>query len=138
MDGTGRPLVLSILPGSYAVCRLPAGDDPPGWATARQAGAEAFLSVTRTSDELSIVCRQELVPAGLRSEPGWRCLKVQGPFAFTEVGIVASLASALAREGVSLFVVSTYDTDYLLVKAETLDRAVMVLSREGHEVVSET
>jgi len=138
MHQTGRPLALSVLPGSYAVCRLPAGDEPPGWATIRQAGTESFLSITRTSDELSIVCRQELVPGGSRSEPGWRCLKVQGPFAFTEVGIVASIASALAREGISLFVVSTYDTDYLLVKAGTLDSAVMALSREGHEVVPGT
>jgi len=132
---TVKRLVLSILPGPYAVCRLPAGDDPPEWATARNAGAENFLSITRTRDELSIVCRQELVPGGIRSEPGWRCLEVRGPFAFTEVGIVASFASALAREAISLFVVSTYDTDYLLVKAEALEKAVGVLSREGHQVV---
>ncbi len=79
-----------------------------------------------------------MVPEGLLSEPGWRCLKVQGPFAFTEVGVIASFASALAREAIGLFVVSTYDTDYLLVKAEALDKAVMALSRDGHQVVPGT
>jgi uncharacterized protein len=126
----GRSLNLELVTGDYAVCRLAADDPLPTWAA-----SEPFVSLTRTDAELSIVCRQELVPAEVRSEPGWRCLRVKGPLGFGMTGILASLAAPLAGSGVSIFVVSTYDTDYLMVQARDLERAASALERAGHTVV---
>jgi uncharacterized protein len=125
----GRSLILELVTGSYAVCRLGADAPLPAWA----AGGP-FVSLTRTDAELSIVCRQELVPAEVRSEPDWRCLRVKGPLGFGMTGILAGLASPLAGSGVSIFVLSTYDTDYLMVQARDLERAVEALERAGHAV----
>ncbi len=124
----GRQLNLELVPGSYAVCRLGADEPLPVWATG------AFVSLTRTDVELSIVCEQGRVPAQVRSEPGWRCLRVRGPLGFGMTGVLASLAGPLAGSGVSIFVVSTYDTDYLMVQARDLERAVAALERAGHAV----
>jgi uncharacterized protein len=143
---SGRRLVLSILPGFYAVCRLDAADGVPGWAggsvpeggaVAGSAAPAGLASITRTAEELSIVCPEAAVPGDVRSERGWRCLKVQGPIEFTAIGIVASLVAPLAREGVSVFVVSTFDTDYLMVKAADLEKTVFALSGDGHQVLLE-
>ena len=125
----GRSLNLELVPGNYAVCRLEGDEPPPAWAT-----TGPFVSVTRTDAELSIVCQQELVPSEVRSEKGWRCLRVKGPLGFGMTGILASLAGPLAGSGVSIFVVSTYDTDYLMVQARDLERAVNALERAGHAV----
>ncbi len=125
----GRSLNLELVPGSYAVCRLEADQPLPGWAA-----NGPFVSLTRTDAELSIVCPQEQVPATVRSEPGWCCLRVKGPLGFGMTGILASLAGPLAGSGVSIFVVSTYDTDYLMVQARDLERAVAALERAGHAV----
>ena len=125
-----RPLSLEIVPGNYAVCRLDASDPLPAWI-----GSSPFVSVTRTEAELSIVCPEGAVPGGVRSEPGWRCLRVVGPLGFGMTGLLASLAVPLASSGVSIFVVSTYDTDYLMLQERDLDRAVDALARAGHTVV---
>src|SRR5687768_7239758 len=87
-----RPLSLVVLPGTLAVCRLDAGADVPPWAS-----SGAFVSVTRTADELSVVCPQGAVPAGVRHEAGWRCLRVAGPLEFTAVGVLAGLTVPLAE-----------------------------------------
>src|SRR6185312_269411 len=97
--------------GRFAVCRLPPGSPIPDWATAGD-----VFSVTRTADELSVVCRQEAVPAGAHGETDWRCLRVAGTMPFTQVGVLASLTAPVARAGVGVFAFSTFDTDYLLVK----------------------
>jgi hypothetical protein len=123
------PLALSLLPDTLAVCRLAPDAEVPAWAWTGEPA-----SVTRTRDELSIVCRADAVPQGIRSETGWRCLKVEGPLDFALTGILAALTAPLAAAGITLFAVSTYDTDYLLVKAENLDRAVEVLRGAGHRV----
>lgn len=94
----------------------------------------ALSSVTRTDGELSVVCDEEAVPEGVRAEPGWRALRVDGPLDFGLTGVLAGLASPLAEAGVALFSLSTFDTDYLLVKAGTLYEAVQVLGEAGHEV----
>lgn len=125
-----KPLTLELLPGEFAVCRLPPEATVPEWALA----AAPFVSVTRTAAELSVVCPAEQVPAGTRSEPGWRCLEVAGPLDFAEIGILAGLAAPLAAAGISLFAVSTYDTDYLLVRTADLDRALVALAAAGHRV----
>jgi hypothetical protein len=124
-----RVLTLEVVPGRYAVCRLDPGEPLPEWAAEGE-----FVSATRTATELSLVCPQERVPAEARSEPGWRCLRVKGPLGFGMTGILASLAAPLASSGVSIFVISTYDTDYLLVQERDLGRATDALSRAGHAV----
>lgn len=120
---------LIILEEPLAVCRLPAEAPSPEWAR-----GNGLLALIRTSEELSIVCREEYPPLDVPSEKGWRAMKVQGPLEFSQVGVVASLAVPLAQAGVSIFVLSTFETDYLLVKTEWLVRAVDALRRAGHQI----
>jgi hypothetical protein len=122
-------LRLVWLKGSFAVCRLTADAPLPAWVTAGE-----FLSITRTAGELSIVCQEEAVPQGVQCERGWRCLRVAGPLEFSLVGVLASLAVPLAEAGISIFVVSTFDTDYLLVKEEKRQQATEMLRQAGHAV----
>jgi hypothetical protein len=122
-------LRLDLLAERFAVCRLKRDSALPEWAL-----RGGFFSMTRTDEELSIVCADENVPADVRAERGWRCLKVVGPFAFSEVGVLSSLTEPLARAGISLFAISTFDTDYLLVKQENLENARAALSAAGHQV----
>jgi hypothetical protein len=117
---------LRVLPGRYAVCRL----DADGVAPA------AFFSVTRTADELSVVCAEEVAPEGAKCERGWRILQVAGPLEFSLTGVLAAIAMPLAKSGVSIFAISTFDTDYVLVKEEALERAVEALRGAGHRVLS--
>jgi hypothetical protein len=121
------PLRLTILPETLAVCRLSADDAFPAWLPAR-----GFISVTRTAGELSVVCAADAVPADFRCEAGWRALAVEGPLDFGLTGILASIAAPLAEAGISIFTISTFDTDCVLVKAERLDDAVNALRRAGH------
>lgn len=120
-------LDLTVLDGEYAVCRLPAGAELP---FVREAGS--FYSVTATADEVSIVCRPKQAPGGAVVERGWGALKVEGPLEFELVGILANLAGVLAEAKVSVFAISTYDTDYLLT--QDLDGAVAALSAAGHRI----
>jgi hypothetical protein len=122
---------LSLLPGRFGICRLDPSAPLPGWAL-----AGAFWSLTRTADELSVVCDEAAIPAGVTHAPGWRCLKVEGPLDFALTGVLLSLAAPLAEAGISLFVVSTYDTDYLLVREEDFSSAQRVLEEAGHRVGS--
>ncbi len=125
-----NPQVLAVLPLRLAVCRLGPHEPLPGWAT----GAD-FCSITRTADELSIVCSQDLVPAGTRCEREWRCLRVAGAMPFELVGVVAGLTAPLAAAGLSVFILSTFDTDYLLVKDAQWASALEVLRREGYAIL---
>jgi len=122
-------LRLSILPETLAICRLDKNAGIPDWAL----GA-CFVSITRTSEELSVICPEIQVPEGVKGDAGWRGLKVEGPLDLSAIGVLASLTVPLAREGISVFAVSTYDTDYLLVKQRDLEKAVMVLSQNGHQI----
>ena len=130
MSESNRRFQLTILPGSFAIVRLAADAPLPSWASAGD-----FFSVTRTRDELSVVCLATQVPSRLTAETGWRALKVQGPFALSEIGVLAALAAALAHAKVSLFAISTFDTDYLLVSDKSLNAAVAALRAAGHSVV---
>jgi hypothetical protein len=94
-----------------------------------------FYSITRTKKELSLVCSQEFVPVGVQCEKGWRCILVSGSLDFSLTGILASLTNSLAEAGISVFAISTFDTDYLLVKADNLKRAVLKLEEAGHRLV---
>jgi len=122
-------LTLNLLPDTLAVCRLSPDAAIPDWALASD-----FYSITRTADELSIVCHQRDVPDDVQREGDWRCLKVQGPLDFSMTGVMASLATPLAAAGISLFVISTFDTDYLLVKQDTLQATIAALGRAGHSI----
>jgi len=101
----------------------------PAWAT-----TGPLISVTRTGEEVSVVCAEAAVPDGVKCEKGWRCLRIRGPLSFTETGVLSSLAAPLARAGISIFVVSTYDTDNILVKEKHLGTAQAVLASEGHTI----
>jgi hypothetical protein len=119
------------VPGRFAVCRLSPEERLPSWIL--DCGPE-FFSITRTDDELSIVYLENRVPANVVSERTWACLKVQGPLDFALTGILAALAQPLAEAGISIFAISTYDTDYLLVKTDKLQDAKRVLTGAGHNV----
>src|SRR5712691_13533599 len=129
MAASTRQLELTLLPDRFAISRLAADAPIPGWAT-----QGAFFSITRTRDELSVVCELSRVPLGVQSHPGWRVFKVHGPFVLSEIGVLSALAAPLAAAEISLFAVSTFDTDYLLVASETLLAAVAALERAGHTV----
>ncbi len=120
-------LTLLLLPDTFAICRLAANAPLPDWAL-----AGPFYAVTRTGEELSLVCRQDQVPAGVTCQPGWRCLQVAGPLDFSLTGVLASLAQPLAAAGVPIFAISTFDTDYLLTPETSLDAAVAALRSAGH------
>jgi hypothetical protein len=120
---------LLVLPEHFAICRLEHDATIPAWAT-----SGSFYSITRARNELSIVCPEEWVPNGAHCEPGWRCLRVAGTLDLSAVGILAALASPLAQAGVGVFAISTFNTDYLLVKSKDLAKALEVLCQEGHAV----
>ena len=127
----------SVVPGTYAVCRLPSDAAIPPWASA----AGGLTSVTRTTDELSIVCEEARVPASqpdnFRGEGGFALLKIHGPFPLDAVGILAGIAKPLADAGISLLAIGTFDTDYLLVKRAQAARAVVALTQSGHTLVED-
>lgn len=123
-------LRFSVVPGSFTVLRLdPDAAVPPGVLV------PPFHSVTRTPAELSIVCPDGAVPDGARAERGWAILALQGPFPFELTGILASVLVPLAKAGVGIFALSTFDTDWVLVKRERLDEALAALAAAGHERV---
>ena len=132
MSESNRRFQVTVLPGFFAIVRLAADAPLPSWASTGD-----FFSVTRTSDELSVVCLATQVPSSLTAETGWRALKVQGPFALSEIGVLAALTAALAHAKVSLFAISTFATDYLLVSDKSLKAAVAALRAAGHSVVDD-
>jgi len=119
---------LEVLPGAFVVCQLPAKADVPDWANGE------LVSITRTNEELSIVCSSENVPQEIQQETGWRALRVAGPLDFSMVGVIATLTAALAAANISVFTISTFNTDYLLVKESNLDAAIKTLRAAGHTV----
>ena len=123
---------LIVLPQTLAVCRLAPHEEIPIWVFQQR----LLLSITYTSDELSIVCSVASVPADIRCEKPWQAIKVQGPLDFSLTGILASLTTPLAVENIPLFALSTFDTDYILVKEQNVERAKSVLKRHGHVFVS--
>jgi len=123
---------LALQPGRFAIVRLMPEARIPEWAV--QEHRRSFVSVTRTEDELSVVCDENEVPTDLECSTDWACLKVSGPLDLAAVGILASLAGCLRDRGVSIFAISTFDTDYILVPAPDLDEAVDALEQAGHRV----
>lgn len=117
----------TLIDGRYAIVRMHADDAVPSWARG------AFLSITRTSEELSIVCEEGNVP-DVVADRGWRCLKLAGPFPLDQAGVAAAFTRVLADAGIALFVVSTYDTDYVLVRDGAVEHASMALRASGYTV----
>lgn len=123
---------LTLLAGSFAVCKLDPDDAAPSDLLD---GDGPFASVTRTADELSVVCAEQDVPDdAVQVERGFRAFKLEGPVPFTSIGVVSGLTRPLAEAGLSVFVVSTFDTDYLMVKAEAVERASRLLGKAGFSV----
>jgi len=120
-------LTLQWMEGELAVCRLAPDAAHPAWAD-----APTFSCITRTAEELSIICPSEQVPPTIQSERGWRGLKLCGPFPFTAVGIMAAVTGPLAQAGISVLVVGTFDTDYVLVKSERREAVRLALEAAGH------
>jgi hypothetical protein len=126
-----RPqLTLLLFDGCLAVCRLPASSAVPTWAFAKG----PISSITRSEKELSIICGEMAVPAGVRCERGWRVLKVENPLNFALTGILVALAAPLAEAGVSIFTISTFDSQYLMVKEASIELALKILVNAGHEI----
>jgi hypothetical protein len=123
-------LPLELLPDTLAICRLAADADVPPWT----ASSTAFLTVSRTAEELSITAVQSAIPAGTRCERDYRAIRVRGTLPPDLVGILLSIAEPLARAGLSIFAISTYDTDYVLVKNRDAPAAVSALRRAGHQI----
>ena len=128
---TGPHLDLEVIGTPLAVCRLDADSDVPAWV----ARSRAFTCVTRTPDELSIVCAADDVPEGIPMEGPWRAFRVKGPLVTTLIGVLAALANPLADAGISIFAVSTFDPDYVLVHEPDFEAAVSVLTQAGHVFV---
>jgi len=124
-----KSLSLIILPQRFAICRLSPDEPLPAFPSHSQ-----FISITRTNDELSIVLPEEIVPSDWKSETGWCCVKVVGPLDLGLTGVLASLVMPLSEEGISVFFISTYDTDYLLIKEENLNKATKILLKNCHVV----
>ncbi len=123
---------LLLLPDRFTICRLEPDAAVPDWADSSSVG---LRSITRTADELSIVCDEKDVPEGVKCESGWRAMRVAGTLDFSLSGVLASLATPLADAGVSIFAISTFDTDYLLVRDDDVGRAAGALQAAGHEVL---
>ncbi len=119
-------LTIKPLPELFAVCKLAPDQDFPSWLPYRDT-----VFIARTSDELSIMCPQKYIPSEQSASRGWHCLRIDGDLAFDEVGVVARIAKPLADRGLSIFVVSTHDRDYVLVEESDLDIALKTYEQAG-------
>jgi hypothetical protein len=121
---------LQVFGERFAVCKLASAEAPPVGG--------CFVSWARTPDESSLVCEEQHAPAGARVEGGWRLLRVAGTLDFSQIGVLAALCVPLGEAGVSIFAVSTFDTDYLMFKNDDLDKAIAALAASGHDVAVAT
>jgi hypothetical protein len=124
-----NPLVLSVVREKFGVSRFDAFREIPASVL-----ESSFFSITRTADELSIICPVKNIPPDAVSELNWRCLKVHGPLDFGTTGIISSLTGVLSVGKISVLTISTYDTDYILLRESELDRAVDLLIKKGHQI----
>jgi hypothetical protein len=122
-------LKFRLLPGPYAIVRLASDAPVPDWATKGD-----FTSITRTADELSIVCPAGNVPPDVHSPHRWVCLKLEGPFPFSQTGVLLSFIEPLSNQGIPIFAIATYDTDYILVQEEFAGASLDLLRLAGHEI----
>lgn len=123
---------LVLLENVFAVSKLPPDSEIPSWVD-----GEILTAIIRTKNELSIVCDESYVPKVVLSERGWKALEVVGPLEFSIVGLMADITTSLSEVGVSVFVLSTYDTDYILLKQDQLDKAIHALKQAGYSIREE-
>ena len=124
-------LTIKLLKEKYVVCRLNKNEAIPSWALQGD-----FYSITKTEDELSIVCLQDNIIDNIKCEKDWRVLKIEGPLDFSLVGILSKISTLMANNSISIFAVSTYDTDYILIKEKDINRAIKVLNNDSYKVVN--
>lgn len=124
-----RPLRLALLSDSFAVCRLPLDSELQMWFL-----GDPFFALMRTDNQLTIVCDEKKVPNEVQHEAGWRALKIDAIFQFSEVGVLESMLKPLADAEVGIFALSTFETDYVLVKTGKLDGAIQALRQAGHQI----
>ncbi len=127
---TEKKLNLRLLKDTYGVCRLNKDDSIPSWVFNGE-----FFSITKTDDELSIVCQENNIPSGIKYEKCWKVLKIEGPLDFSLVGILSKISSLMAVNNISIFAISTYDTDYILIKKEKIDSAINILEKDLYNVI---
>ncbi|MFC6338085.1 ACT domain-containing protein [Pseudomonas sp. CCM 7891] len=125
-----KSIRLKVLPELYSISRLDSKDPIPAWAD-----GDGFVSIARSADELSIVCHQSRVPEGIKSDRDWSCIQLVGPFAFDETGIVLSVVRPLTEACFGVFVVSTFDGDFLLLKTDQFAEGLAVLREAGHQIL---
>jgi hypothetical protein len=125
-----EPLKLQVLGESMAICRMEAKLPLPDWACEGD-----FYSITRSSEELSIICPADIIPTGVKADSGWHAIKVVGPLDFSLTGVLSSLLEPLAAANISILSLSTYDTDYVFVRTEVLEDALQVLQTAGHQLI---
>ncbi len=123
-------LKIKLLQGIYAVCQIKETEKVPSWVEEKE-----FFSITKTDDEISVVMLQDKISNDIKAEKDWRILKVEGTLDFSLIGILAKISDILAKNQISIFVISTFNTDYILVKEEKIDKAMTVLSKEGYEII---
>jgi hypothetical protein len=121
-------LKLSLLPETYAICSF-----PPDFVFPTIDHMSSILSITKTFRETTVVCDENRVPGDCRKSGNWKCIKVEGSFDLDAIGVIAGISKPLAESQISIYVVSTYDTDYVLIKAKDIDEAVACLSKCGHK-----
>ena len=131
--GERQKLKFRWLRGAYAIVRLAPDAFVPEWATKGE-----FISITRTADELSIVCLADLLPREVDAQHNWICLKLEGPFPFSQTGVLLSFIEPLSSNGIPIFAISTYDTDYVLIQEEFAGMSLDSLQQAGHELLSGT
>ena len=127
---TEKKLNLRLLKDTYGVCRLNKDDSIPSWVFNGE-----FFSITKTDDELSIVCQENNIPSGIKYEKCWKVLKIEGPLDFSLVGILSKISSLMAVNNISIVAISTYDTDYILIKKEKIDSAINILEKDLYNVI---
>ena len=120
-----KKLTLSILPETLGICHFDKKSSIPDWAIEEN----RFSAITRTRDELSIICPEDKIPGGVLVEKDWRAFKIEGPLGFVSTGIVSSLSGPLAEAEISILYISTFETDYILVKEENLNKAAKILGK---------
>ncbi|CDM69866.1 Hypothetical protein CM240_2749 [Clostridium bornimense] len=125
-----KKLNMKLLDGKYGVCRLSTDEAVPSWAFKGE-----FFSITKTEDELSIVCLEENISEKIKCERNWRILKVEGPLDFSLVGILSKISGLMAKNDISIFAISTYETDYILIKDENIKKAIEVLNEDYYNVI---
>ena len=130
---TQRQLKLTLLKDKYGICALPNTAQIPEWAL-----MQSLISITRTKEELTIVCQQDLIPSQYQSDLNWRCFRVDGTFDLNQIGVISSISLPLTQAGISIYVISTYNTDYFLVQEEKVKQTISVLSDSGYSITRYT